>query len=195
MNRRAAALAAGGVVVVVAVLIVLLVSGGTEAPSTFDDATGDVAVAEGANPPSDPALADVVTADVARDADELVFRAEMASDIPPRVADGSLAWRWDVYVGGTGAWILSADLDVGANASLTSTQTNYGSGTIDDSLPGSIEIDGKTLTVTIRPGDVDAFPDDFTWTLGTTLDGDRGNAASALATDTVPDEGRGRLKD
>jgi hypothetical protein len=182
VTGRVAALVAG-VVLIVVVLIVLLVSGGTDAPSKFHDPSGDVAIADGDHPPRDTTLADVVEADVSRDGDELVFRAVMSDDIPARVQNGSLAWRWDVYVGGTGAWILSADLDVGANASLTSTETNYGSGTIDDTLPGDIEVDGKT------------FPDDFTWTLGTTLDGDRGNPTSALATDTAPDEGRGRLGD
>ena len=194
MKRRALAVVAGGVLLVAA-LIALLVSGGDPAPGTFDDPPGDVVVADGPNPPSDPTLADVVKADVSRDGDELVFHAEMSDDVPARVPNGSLAWRWDVYVGDTGAWILSADLDVGPNASLTSTQTNYGSGTVDDSLPGDIKIEGKSVTITLRPDEVEDFPDQFTWTLGTTLDGDRGNATSALATDTAPDEGRGRLGD
>jgi hypothetical protein len=192
---KRAALLLGVAVVLVAVAIVLLVSGGAEAPSTFDDASGDVSIGNGTNPPKNPDLADVVSADVRREGDALVFHARMDRAIPKRVENGSLTWRWDVYENGTGTWILSADLDLGANASLASTQTDYGSGTIDDTLPGDIEVEGDSLTITVRPAEVDGFPSDFTWTLGTSLDGDRGNPTSAQASDAVPDQGRGRLEE
>jgi hypothetical protein len=193
VNGRALALI-GGVVAVIAAAVVLLVSGGAEPPSNFDDPTGDVSVAEGSKPPDDTALADIVKADVVRDGDDLVFQATMNADVPQRVKGGAMSWRWDVFVNGTSEWIVSANLDIGPNASLTSTQTNYGSSTFDKTLPGDLDIDGRTLTVTFRPGEVDGFPDDFTWSLGTSLDGAQGDAESALATDTAPDQGQGKLE-
>lgn len=193
MSRRGIALAAA-VVVVLAVVVTLLVSGGARSPSAFDDPRDDVALGDGPNAPDDTALADVVEANVTRDGNSLVFEARMAKDVPKHVPGGSLTWRWDLYVHGVSQWIVSADLDVGPNASLTSTQTNYGSSTFDDTLPGDLSIDGRTLTITLHPDDVKGFPETFDWTLGTTLDGDHGDPGSALATDLTPDQGRGKLE-
>jgi hypothetical protein len=193
VNKRTG-LIVGIAVVAVAVVVVLLVSGGSEAPSAFDDDAGDVSVAEGPKAPEDTAAADIVDAQVTRDGERLVFTATMDDEIPERVQDGSLSWRWDLYVNGTGEWIVSATVDVESSASITSTQSDYGAGTFDDSLPGSFEIDGDTLTLTLRPDDIPDFPADFTWSLGTSLDGDQGDPESALATDKAPDEGRGRLE-
>ena len=193
MNARAVAIA-GGALALITVMIVLLVSGGASAPGDLDDARGDVTVAEGPKPPQDSSLADIVGAEVARDGDSLVFRATMDAEIPDKVADGSLSWRWDLYVNQTPAWIVSATVDVESSASVTATQSDYGSGTYDDTLPGELELSGRTLELTIRPGKIPDFPSDFAWTLGTTLDGARGDPESALATDAAPDEGRGRLE-
>lgn len=200
MNGRVA-IAIGIVVALIAGTILLLASGGpvepgdSPQPDAVGEAVGDVVVAEGPEPPGETELADIVDADVTERGSTLVFRAQMATQIPPRVKGGGMSWRWDIYEGGpTGTWILSANLDIGPNASLTSTQSNYGSGTFDDSLPGELSIRGDTITITLRPKKVTDFPADFEWVLGTSLDGAQGNPRSALATDTSPDEGRGPLE-
>lgn len=199
MNKRVA-IGVALVIALVAGTIVLLASGGPvepgDTPVSAPDAEsqGDVVVAEGPAPPTDTALADVLEADVRRRGDSLVFRARMATDIPQRVKGGGMSWRWDVYEGGAGTWILSANLDIGPNATLTSTQSNYGSGTFDDTLPGKLSIEGDTLSITLTPTKLEDWPDDFEWVLGTSLDGAQGNPHSALATDTSPNEGRGTIE-
>lgn len=200
MNARVA-IGIGTVVALVAGIIILLASGGPVGPAedagteAAGEPTGDVVVGEGADPPSETDLADVVEASVRRAGSKIVFRAEMATRIPPRVKGGGMAWRWDIYEAGVGTWILSANLDVGPIASLTSTQTNYGSSTFDDTLPGSLRFEGDTIIITLRPDELEDWPDDFEWSLGTTLDGAQGDPRSALATDAVPDEGRDIVED
>lgn len=193
MNARAVAIA-GAALALVTVMIVLLVSGGASPPGDLDDAPGDVVVAEGPEPPLDTSLADIVGAKVTRDGDSLVFRATMDAEIPDKVANGSLSWRWDLYVNETPAWIVSATVDVESSASVTATQSDYGAGTFDHTLPGELELNDRTLELRIKPAEIPDFPSDFAWTLGTTLDGERGDPDSALASDAAPDEGRGRLE-
>ena len=193
MNARVGA-AIGAVVALIALVVLLLVSGGSEAPSAFGDPGGDVTVADGPKPPADTTTADILQANVSRNGDDIEFRATMDAPIPKSVRDGSLSWRWDVYVDGASAWIVSAGVNVQRSASLTSTQSDYGTGTIDDSLPGELEIRGNNLLITLRPAEIPDWPSDFTWTLGTTLDGDQGDPQSALASDMAPDEGRGRVE-
>ena len=200
MNRRVAVVL-GLVLALIAGVVILLASsegpGGSDAPEaeSTEEARDDVVVAEGPEPPSESGLADVVEASVRRSGPRIVFRARMADRIPARVKGGGLSWRWDIYEGATGTWILSSNLDIGPTTSLTSTQSNYGSSTFDKTLPGEMLIAGHTLTVILRPEELDDWPDDFEWVLGTMLDGAQGNPRSALATDTVPDEGRGRLEE
>jgi hypothetical protein len=197
VNARVASVI-GVAVVLVAGIVILLAS--AEGPSTSDgsgvadasaEPSGDVVVADGAEPPDETELADIVEADVRTRGSSVVFRARMATDIPQRVKGGGMTWRWDVYDAGQAAWILSASLDIGPTASLTSTQTNYGSSTFDDSLPGEMSLDGDTITITLRPKDLEDWSDEFEWVLSTSLDGAQGNPRSALASDTAPDDGRG----
>ena len=192
--RKRVAIALAVLVAVIAGFILLLASGAPEAPSEFDDERGDVTLDDGPEPPTETELADIIDATVRRRGATVVFSARMADDIPQRVKGGGMSWRWDLYEGATGTWIVSANLDVGPAAYLTSTQTNYGSSTFDDSLPGKLSLEGDTIAITIRPDEVEAWPDDFEWTLGTTLDGEQGNPRSGLATDIAPDSGRGQLE-
>jgi hypothetical protein len=193
-----AGLAIAALIVVIAGGIFLLASGdpsgNLESPSEFADPADDVVIADGPEPPAETDLADIVDATVRRRGDAIVFRAEMGRSIPQRVKGGGMSWRWDIYEGATGTWILSADLDTGPTAALTSTQTDYGSSTFDRNLPGRLLIEDETLTITLRPDELERWPSDFEWTLGTSLDGAQGNARSALATDIAPDQGRGRLE-
>jgi hypothetical protein len=199
VNARVA-LGIGIVVALVAGIIILLASGGPvapgdgAAPAPATEPRGDVVVGEGPEAPQETDLADVVEASVRRRGSNYVFRAEMAARIPQRVKGGGMSWRWDIYEAGVGTWILSANLDIGPTASLTSTQTNFGASTFDDTLPGHLRIAGDTISIRLRPDELDDWPDDFEWVLGTMLDGAQGNPRSALATDTTPDEGRGLVE-
>jgi hypothetical protein len=195
------AIGIGALLALVAGIVILLASGG---PIDSDDngsvaeagePTGDVVVGEGQEPPSDTAVADILEAEVRRRPSSLLFRARMADRIPPRVKGGGMSWRWDIYEAGVGTWILSANLDIGPVTSLTSTQSNYGSSTFDDSFPGTMTVEGHQLKIVLRPKGLEDWPDDFEWSLGTQLDGAQGNPRSALATDTFPDEGRGTVEE
>lgn len=199
MSTRVA-VALGALVALIAGIVILLASGGpvesgdASPESDSGEQTGDVVVAEGPEPPAETAVADIVEASVRKRGSTLVFRARMAERIPPRVKGGGMSWRWDIYEAGAGTWILSSNLDIGPVTSLTSTQSNYGSSTFDDTFPGTMVVEGKLLTITLRPEGLEDWPEDFEWVLGTQLDGAQGNPRSALATDTLPDEGRGTVE-
>jgi hypothetical protein len=200
VNTRVA-IGIGVLLALVAGIVILLASGGpvdsgdNGSVAESGEPTGDVVVGEGNEPPGETALADIVEAEVRRRGSGLLFRARMADRIPPRVKGGGMSWRWDIYEAGVGTWILSSNLDIGPVTSLTSTQSNYGSSTFDDSFPGTMTVEGHQLKITLRAKDVEDWPDDFEWVLGTQLDGSQGNPRSALATDTFPDEGRGTVED
>lgn len=189
MNKNL--LVAIGIVGSIAVIVLILLMGGGGGGT--GDGRGDVQVSGGETAPDDPNLADIVDASVRRDGGALVFEATLGTAIPKRIPDGSLTLRWDVAEGETDTWIVSADLNLGPTAAVTSHRSDYGASTIDDTLPGSVEINGDTLRVTVQPGEIDGFPTDFTWRLSTALDADRTDTASATATDTAPDSGAGTV--
>jgi hypothetical protein len=188
MNTRTV-IAFSAILVVVAVIIVLLVTGGGGGVNADTDANGDVTVSEGPSAPSDTTVADISAVEVSSEKGDITFEAEMASDIPRRVKDGSLAWRWEVYENGQMTWLVTANVDLGPNASIVATQKDYSSSTIDDTLPGSIEVDGTTLRINVRTKKVEGFPQTFEWLLKTSLDGSRTKANSAVAEDVAPDSG------
>ena len=165
--------------------------GGNGGPGTSGggDAAGDVTVGKGPEPPEDPSIADISSAEVRREGDRLIFEATMASEVPSSVDDGSLEFRWDISEEGRDTWIVTASINVEANAAVTSQKTAYGSSTIDDSMPGSVEIDGDVLRVSLRADRIDSFPKTFAWKLKTTLDGSRADPGSGTATDSFPGEG------
>ena len=190
MNRSLlVALGVGGAVILA---VIILATGGAGPPGS-EDATGDVVVSEGERAPEDVGLADVVEATVTRDGGSLVFVARMAADIPRRVRDGSLEFRWDLSESGSDTWLVSATVNISLSAAITSQRTTYGSSTIDDTMPGSVEVDGNTLTVRVDPARIEGFPTAFDWRLRTTLDVERADPASATASDTAPDAGAGRV--
>lgn len=187
-----------GIVGAIAAVIIVLTLGGDGGPGGSGpggDASGDVAVGEGPKPPEDATLADIVTSDVRKDGNVVVFEATMRKDIPSSVEDGSLEFRWDLSEGGNETWIVTASISVDVNAAITSQKTTYGSSTIDGSMPGKVEIDGDVLRVILRAGQIEGFPNNFTWTLKTTLDGVRADPGSGTATDSAPDGGPGRFSD
>jgi hypothetical protein len=181
------------VVGVVAGVIIILATGG--GPSTTSgDPGGDVGVGEGPKPPQETSLADIVGAEVRSEGGELVFEVTVGRNVPKNIPNGALEFRWDVSENGTDTWIVSANLNVGPTAAVTSQRTNYGSSTIDGSMPGSIEIDGDTLVVRVRAAEIEGFPQTFQWTLKTTLDADRTDPRSGVATDQAPDSGKGSVE-
>lgn len=177
----------------IAVVVLVLTTGGPSGGGPADP-SGDVSVSDGDSAPTDTTLADIVAASVTKDGEDLVFEAKLGDEIPRRIPNGSLELRWDISQDGDDTWIVSANLNVGPTAALTSQKTNYGSSTIDDSMPGSIEIDGDTLIVVVKAAEVDDFPTLFNWTLKSTLDADRADPSSGVASDTAPDSGLGKVE-
>ena len=181
-----------GIVGAIAALVAVLTLGGDAGPGgAGGDAGGDVSVGEGPNPPSDASIADIVSSDVRKEGDAVVFEATMEKEIPSSVKDGSLEFRWDLAENGTETWLVTASINVEAHAAITSQKTAYGSSTIDGSMPGHVEVDGNVVRITVTPGEVEGFPSTFTWTLKTTLDGVRSDPGSGTATDSAPDDGPG----
>ena len=190
MNRStviAFALVAAAVIAAIA----LLVTGGGQGGS--DDPTGDVAIGEGGQPPADTSIADVQRATVRREGAEIVFEVRMASDVPTELPKQSMTWRWELYEGGQLTWLVSANVDLGPNVSVLATQTEYQASTVDESLPGRIDVEGSTVTVRIEPDQIDGFPAGFDWLVKTSLDGSRAAAKSAVAEDLAPDGGYQRF--
>lgn len=192
MNNKQLAIVAGVVAVILAVIIVLLVTGGPPEEELAQDGIGDVVLSDGPAPPKDQSLADVRSARVYFEASQIVFEAEMASPIPKSVK-GSMSWRWEILEGGSETWIVSANLTLGPTATVIQQGgEQYGAGTIDDTLPGGIDVTGNRLFVRLNGPEIKDFPTVFTWRLETSLDGDRGDVSSAVASDTAPQSGLGQ---
>lgn len=158
------------------------------------DPRGDVRVVE-ALAPDAPApsasetLADIVRASVGRDGSTLLFRATVASPIPPELDESSLEFRFDLSEEDRPAWTVAAAVAEGATASLVSQTSAYGSSTIDGTMPGSVSVAGDTITIALQVSRVEAFPDDFDWVLATSLVGTGGSAGSVRFEDRYPDGG------
>lgn len=191
MDRKRLYIVLAVVLVAVASVVVLLFTGEAEPVRTFEDPGGDALVAEGDNPPADVTLADIKSAEVLEEDGEIVFRAQLGGPIPDKLSDGAFGIRWEVYEDDDNTFLITASLDVGPNASLVGVRTGGGGSTLDESFPGSLEIDGDTIAIRLRPGDVPQFPDRFAWLLQTSLDGDQGDPQSARAEDRAPDQGFG----
>lgn len=183
-----------GIVALIVIIVVVLATGGGPSGAGREDALGDVEVDAGPAAPADATPADIAAASVTAEGNELVFVAEMATDIPEQIPDGSLEFRWDIVEGGDDTWIVSAAVGGGRpTAALTSPDSGYGSSTIDDTMPGTIEVDGSTLTVRFDRTKVEGFPGEFEWRLATTLDAKRTDPQSGVARDRAPDSGNGKV--
>lgn len=180
--------------VIAAILGALSLGGGDDVSGgATGDAGGDVVVSEGSKPPENISVADISSATVRREGGRVIFEATMADDLPSDLDEGSLEFRWDVSEEGRDTWIVSASVNIDMTAAVTSQKTDYGSSTIDGSMPGKVEADGDVLRVEIRADKIDGFPESFTWRLMTTLDGSRSETGSATASDTAPDDGTREL--
>lgn len=193
MNNRQLAVVATVVAAVLAVIIVLLVTGGPPVEELAKDPSGDVTLSDGPAAPPDRSLADVRSAQVYLKASQIVFEAEMAAPIPRSLKNETMSWRWEILEGGSETWIVSANISVKEPiASILGTQSGYGASTNDETLPGGIDSTGNRLFVRLNPTEIDGFPSEFTWRLTTSLDGDRGDAGSAVASDSAPESGLGQ---
>lgn len=189
MDRRIGAVL--GVIALIAIVVIVLATGGPSVSGS--DASDDVTV-EGEGRPPNSHLADVSGSEVRREGEEILFIADMTQPIPERVPNGSLDFRWDLTVDGSDAWIVSAQVTNDTIASVISQQTSYGSSTVDETMPGSVEVEGTKLTIRLRTGNIDSFPAAFGWRLRTTLDGDRSDPSSPQAHDQAPDSGPGSFE-
>lgn len=193
MNRKQLLIVFVLVAIALGVIIVLLATGGTTPEAATDDAQGDVIVGEGESPPEDTELADIVDASITGDEGDLTLEVTMATEIPEKLAGQGMDWKWEVFEGGAPTWIISANLDVGANATVFSPATGATFTSIDDRLPGELTIEGSTLRIVLDTTEIDGFPSDFTWKLTTKLDGAKGEPGSATADDSAPDLGFGEF--
>lgn len=192
MSPRQLAIVSFLVAVVVGGLVVLLVTAEPPPGEESRDPAGDVDVGDGANPPQETDLADIRRARVYEKASQVVFEAQMGATIPGSIEGHTMEWRWEVFEEGTKTWLVSAHVSVGDPvAALTAQQTDHASSTIDGSFPGGLDHTGNTMFVRLNMSSVKRFPRDFTWRLITTLDADRQDPQSAVATDTAPAGGRG----
>ncbi len=199
MNRSQLRIVLVVIAVAVAAMVVLLVTGGTDttgvANAPADEGSGDVVVGAGEGAPEDVSLADIQEAEVTVSGeDEFVFSATFGGTVPKKLEKGqTFSFRWDVTGSDGTGFIVSGNLDVGANVSIVATQGRYGASSFDKTLPGELQIDGSTWTVTIDGSKIEGWPADFTWKLSTTLDGVQGDPASATVEDSAPNEGFGSI--
>ena len=189
MERRRLYVVLGVVIAAVAAVVVLLMTGSPEPVRTFEDPGGDAVVGEGDNPPSDTTLADIKTAEVREEDGNVVFEVKLGAPIPEELAGFGL--RWEIHEEGDSTFLITANLDVGPNASILGERTKYGASTLEDRFPGGLEVVGDSIVIRLDPGEIPKFPDEFAWLLKTSLDGDQGDPGSARAEDQAPDSGLG----
>ena len=150
-------------------------------------------VEEGPAAPRIVAVADIVTAQVTGDGSEVQFEVRLGAPVDDDRPAGTLGLRWDVIEAGEFTWILTADLGSRPFAALVSQRTDYGSSTLDKTLPGDIEVQDATVTVTLRSKRVPSWPREFDWTVTSTLDADRNDPTSPVAEDRAPAGGNGHF--
>jgi hypothetical protein len=187
--NRSRSLLVLGIIVVLGAGVAWLLSGAGNSGGSSEDGTGDVTITKGAKPPRDHKLADLTGGSVVPGDDGMTFEASVDTSIPGSLENGAMTFRWELTERGQITWIVSASIDVERTASIVATQFDYRSSTIDRSLPGELQVDGGTVTLTLRTEELERFPTSFDWVLKTELDGDRGRSPSAVAEDVVPNDG------
>ena len=192
MDRKRLYVVLAVVVAAVASVVVLLATGSPKPVRTFADPGGDAVVGEGEKPPTDTTLADIKAAEVREDDGELVFEATLGAPVPDKLPGGSFGLRWEIHEEGDSTFLITANLDLGPNASIVGERTKYGASTLEESFPGSLEVIDDRIAIRVEPGEIEDFPDEFAWLLKTTLDGDQGDPQSARAEDQAPDSGLGQ---
>jgi hypothetical protein len=182
-----------GFVVVVAAILLVLNLGGPDVPT---EARGDLTYIEGDTPKKQQAqeaqlvasIADLTSAQVTNEGDEIVFTAEVAASIPQPLRTSALEFRWDLTGDGGSSWTVSAMIEREAQAAVY-TASGYGAGTIDDTLPGNVEVNDKDVTVRLRTDEIEDFPEAFEWSLASTLRAFKNEVDSPRVEDRFPGEG------
>lgn len=178
-----------GVLVLAVGGVVWLLAGGRPTSGAVEDPVGDVSIGRGPKRPKTPRIVDVTNASVRFEDSTVVFEATVDGKLPESFRAEGATFDWELFENGTKTWIVSASIGIEATASMTATQFDHRSSTIDDTLPGRLDIEGRTVQISVDTERLDRFPSAFGWKLKTELDGDRTKAPSALATDVAPDEG------
>lgn len=177
----------------VAAVIVWLLSGPGGSEGSVTDPRGDVDVTKGPKRPAKTSLADLREGSIVLEDGSAVFGATVDAEVPDSLDDEAIEFRWEISENGQVTWIVSASVGYERTASVLATQFDYQSSTINESLPGDLVVEGRSLTITLETGDIEGFPTSFDWTLQTELDGDRTTSPSAVANDTIPNEGSLRV--
>lgn len=180
------------VTVLLAGTIILLVTGGVDVP---EEVPGDLVYIEGDAVKQQPrragslvaSIADVTQAEVKADGDDILFKADVAAPLPQRLKTSALEFRWELTGDDGSDWTLSVTINEEAQASVFS-DTGYGSGTVDQTMPGSLEIGDQGVTLRLLATDIEGFPSGFDWILATTLRAFRNETESPRVEDRFPDE-------
>ena len=188
MNEQRTLIATVVFVVAISAGIWLLATGGPGSLRTADP-RGDVQLGEGSQPPSDREVADIVDASVESVGRQLVFRARAATDIPDDEGRGAISWRWEIAGDDDVEWLVVARVGGGTMASISNSNGDYATSTVDETMPGSLHISGSSVEVRLERGGVPGLPGEFTWQVRSALDADRFDPATALVSDVAPDSG------
>lgn len=185
------AIVLGVIVAVIGAVVLVLALGGPEVPT---EQRGDLTYIDGVTPEDRPggnlvaSIADIASAEVIRDGPELVFTAEVAAPIPQRLRVSALGFRWEIAGDVGPKWTLALAIGPEEEVSLFS-DAGFGVGTVDDTFPGGVSIEGTKVEVRMEPDGVEAFPKSFEWSLAASLRAFRHETDSPRVEDRFPDQG------
>ena len=182
----------GAVALIMAALVFFFAPRGAEAP---DEAAGDLTYIEGTTPRRaaesgglDASVADITAAEVRAEEGERVFEASVSAPPSQPLKTSALELRWDIAGEEGSSFTLTVAVAKESHASLFSG-TGYGAGTVDDTFPGTLLIEGDKIAVRVDPGQIEGFPEGFEWSLATTLRAFRKEPDSPRVEDRYPDQG------
>lgn len=175
-----------------AALVFVFAPRGGQAP---DEAAGDLTYIEGTTPrsaresrPLAASIADITAAEVRAEENELVLQASFAAPVPQSLKTSALELRWDIAGEDGASFTLTVAVGRESHASLFSA-LGYGAGTVDETFPGMLLIEGEEVEVRVDPAQIEGFPEGFEWSLATTLRAFRNEPDSPRVEDRYPDEG------
>lgn len=164
-----------------------------------DEGLGDLTYIEGEprqrsgeQPALVASIADISAAEVRREDDFIVFHASVAAPPPQPLKTSALEFRWDIAAEQGRVWTLAIAVAKETQASLFS-DTGYGAGTVDDTFPGGLKIQGTEIEVRLDAAQIRDFPEEFEWTLATSLRAFRDDPDSPRVEDRYPDESTQRF--
>lgn len=176
-------------------MVVILATGGDDAPPEM---AGDLTYLEGkalqeAKGNLVASIADVTRAEVRRDLEAVVFSARTAATVPQPLKISALQFRWDIEPDAGPTWTITATVEKTTEATVYSS-AGFGVGTIDQTLPGTVTVDEDTIEVRVDVKEIPHFPNEFDWSLTTTLRAFREAPDSPRVEDRYPDDGTERFE-